>query len=235
MKTIGDALKSAAVQLLGTSPMAFFGNDDVTGSELAVLAQEALDDLVQVRDWSALARAGSATGDGSSVLFDLPNDFGRLPQNARCYLTGGNVGSPILLDYAESIQSPLDIAVNPGYYSYPVWGLYGNQLGVAPIIAVGQSVKYTYISNAAVISVGAAVDSFKSDTDTCLLPIRLVSLSVIWRWRSLKGMDYAEAMRTYELALARAIANDKGRQTIPLDTQRWGGLAVGMPYPGVLG
>ena len=75
---------------------------------------------------------------------------------------------------------------------------------------------------------------FTLDTDGIALPERLLTLGLIWRWRSQKRMEYSEDMANFEIAKAEEITNDKGRRPIIVGAQR---MPVGgeLAYPGVLG
>ena len=67
-----------------------------------------------------------------------------------------------------------------------------------------------------------------------MLPERLLTLGLIWRWRAQKRQEYAEDLRNYEIALSEEIGRDKGSQIIAVGAARWPGR-VGTSYPGPLG
>jgi hypothetical protein len=114
----------------------------------------------------------------------------------------------------------------PGY-----WIVLGGELQVMPAPSSGVVHSYYYISRNCVSGSQAA---FTADTDTFLLPERLLTLSIIWRWRASKRLEYAEDMRNFEIAFGEETATDKGsriliagRQRVPYNVQT--------AYPGPLG
>ena len=42
----------------------------------------------------------------------------------------------------------------------------------------------------------------------------MLELGLVWRFKQAKGLDYGEDMRTYGVALADAIASDRGGRRI---------------------
>ena len=61
-----------------------------------------------------------------------------------------------------------------------------------------------------------AKETFSQDNDTFALPERLLTLGLIWRYRSQKGLDYSEDLATYGNALAQEQNNDKGARVMRL-------------------
>jgi hypothetical protein len=78
----------------------------------------------------------------------------------------------------------------------------------------------------------AAVEkaTYNVDTDQAKLDEELVKLGIVWRWKNIKGLDYAEDFRTYEMQVANSIARDGGKRTISMDGSRPPGVpVVGIP------
>jgi hypothetical protein len=80
---------------------------------------------------------------------------------------------------------------------------------------------FPYISKYIVRNVGGtAQETFTADTDTFILPERLLTLGLIWRYRSQKGLEYAEDLATYSKALEQATNDDKGARVLRPDIYR---------------
>jgi hypothetical protein len=95
------------------------------------------------------------------------------------------------------------------------WIIYGNQIHVKPALAAGVTVKYFYQSHHwAQTSALVNVDEFSADTDTFRLNNRLLKLALVYKWREMKGLPYAENMADYQDLLAKLIARDKGSRII---------------------
>lgn len=72
---------------------------------------------------------------------------------------------------------------------------------------------YTYQSRYAVLDTNGTTtkELFVADTDTTLLPSRIVRAGLEWRWKRIKRMPYAEELRMYEDMLQ----NEANRAPLP--------------------
>jgi hypothetical protein len=113
------------------------------------------------------------------------------------------------------------------------WMLLSGQIHIFPAMGASDSAKFYYITNLIVDPVtGANKTAFTIDTDVFLLPERLLTLSLIYRWRHIKGYDYVEDMQNFEIALAQAIARDKGSRILAIGEPR---MPAGDPvFPGTI-
>jgi hypothetical protein len=61
-----------------------------------------------------------------------------------------------------------------------------------------------------------------------------LTLSIIWRWRASKRLEYAEDLKNFEIAMSEETARDKGSRILVVGAQRTPyGLRIA--YPGQLG
>jgi len=91
----------------------------------------------------------------------------------------------------------------------------GQAILLMPVPSAGDTYAYEYVSVDCVQSGGGTPKAeFTADDDAALLPERLVKLGVVWRWKSSKGLDYAEDFRTYEIEVVEALARDGARMTL---------------------
>lgn len=73
----------------------------------------------------------------------------------------------------------------------------------------GHEMAFTYHSSWSVKDQsGTFKQLFSADTDTCLFPDKLLLAGLAWKWKSEKGLRYAEDFRRYETLKA----NIKGRE-----------------------
>ena len=56
--------------------------------------------------------------------------------------------------------------------------------------------------------------SFATDSDTSLVPERVIMLGVIWRWKAAKGLEYAEDFRTWDQERSRVSGHDVGNKVL---------------------
>lgn len=104
---------------------------------------------------------------------------------------------------------------------YSQWWISGNTLNFYPAPTASQTVVFEWQSkNWCQSSGGAGQSAWAADTDTGILNEAIMTQGIVWRYRASKGLDYAEAFRTYELLVANAIGRDGGRKTLLAGTPR---------------
>jgi hypothetical protein len=99
------------------------------------------------------------------------------------------------------------------------WRVRLDELFVYPVMPAGHILAFEYASNFAVRSAApalAAQASFQSDTDTFLLPDRLMAAWLRWRWKAEKGLAYSEEFRLYETLVAQAASTDNEGRALDL-------------------
>lgn len=95
------------------------------------------------------------------------------------------------------------------------WRQRGDDVLIAPTPAAGQTYAFEYVSTKWCQSSGGTEQtSWLADTDTGLLSEHIMTLGVIWRFLSAKGFDYAETLRSYEIAVTEAASRDGGKRTL---------------------
>jgi len=85
----------------------------------------------------------------------------------------------------------------------------GEDLLFYPSPTAGQTIAYEYSSKAwAETAAGADLQAMTADTDVAKLDENLIVLGVVWRFLQAKGLDYAEAFRTYQIQVQKAMSRD---------------------------
>lgn len=217
--TILSACQSAAIRLVGRKPTTIFSSQKPFELELSDLVQEAAVDIAKAFDWQALLVLAEHQGDGATVAFDFPAGYDRMPVK-------GNIHSATWQqsgyrpardrDHWINLQTYLS-AGTPGF-----WIVLDNQMQIYPPMGPSEKAKYYFITSE--IAKSASGDGKKvitADDDVFKLDERLLTLSLIWRWKEQKGLEYSEAMANYERALAQIGGTDKGKRI----------LSVGSPRP----
>lgn len=231
--TVLAAAQEAGTLLLGRAPNSLFSTDQF-GRELGTLANTAAIAIMQYYEWQKLKVLKSYPGNGVAIAFDLPVDFDRMLKTGNVHsLTFKNANYRQVRDEDEWLYlQDTNISGTPG-----AWILLGGQIQIFPPMATGETARHYYISkNIVAMSDGAAGSKpkFTLDNDAFVLPERLLTLALMWRWRSLKRMEYSEDMTNYEIALAEEVAKDKGRRVLVVGQQR-APAAADIAYPGRLG
>lgn len=207
-----NACQDAIARLVARRPSSVFASDDEICVEIASLANEAAIDIVKAHDWQVLTVLHTINGDGVTADWPLPGGYDRMALGS-----GIHSGSWAWRRYENSAslddwlglqaQAP---ALPPGY-----WNILADRLHFLPIIPAGEVARFYYVTrNFARSSGGAPKALFDRDDDVFTLDDRLLTLALIWRWKSMKGMDYQEDIRNYDIALSQEMARDKGSRTI---------------------
>jgi len=225
--TLLSSCQSAALRLLGRKPSSIFSSSNTFEMELADLATETAVAIAKEYEWQKLKMLATLAGDGSTTAFDLPTDYDRMVKD-------GNVHSSLYQTAFFSRVDSLDdwiligdllATASPGN-----WIVLGGQMNIKPAMPSNETARFYYISR----NITATSPAFTSDSDEFVLPERLLTLGLIWRWRAQKRMEYAEDMTNYELALSQEIARDRGARILSVGKRR-SRASVTMAYPGILG
>ena len=224
-----SACQTAIARLVARRPSSVFASDDEICVEIASLANEAATDIMKAHDWQALTRLSTFTGNGVTESWPFPADYDRM-------VSGTDIHSKTFVwmryEGAGGLDRWLDLkslapAIPPGY-----WVILNNAVSFVPVISSGDEARFYYVSNQwAASSTGTAKALFDRDDDKFLLDERLLTLALIWRWKSMKGMDYAEDIKNSDIALSQAMARDKGSRTIRKGGgSRWPNASFAWPW-----
>jgi len=94
----------------------------------------------------------------------------------------------------------------------------GGNFLFSPTPAAGYQVYFEYISKNSVLSSGGSEKQyFTADDDTWKLDEKMIELGLIWRFKSSKGLDYAQEKQTYDDHIAAQIAQEQPAGVISLD------------------
>jgi hypothetical protein len=205
-------LVSRAMVLCGQdAPAQVIGNADQMVTEFKTLSLIEGEELAEY-DWRNLKVATQFTGDGTTTLFDLPADFARLMPGERMWTDGNPVRSLTRVTDDEMLAAKVSL-VDP---IYPYWRLIGSQVEFYPAIETGTVVKTEYRRDNWITDVDGLTykAEWTVDTDVAIVPERLISLGVVWRWKRMKGFDYADDKNDYQASVAREIGMDDPKPTL---------------------
>jgi hypothetical protein len=207
-----SALQSAALRLTGQKPSAFFNANSQLERELCDLINEVAQDVAKYQDWQALVRIGTVSGDGTTSEFPLPTDYDRMLVNTDVAdLSSWFWGFGAYTDITAFLfDEARDFNAWPGG-----WIIYADRLRFSPVPSDTQTATFPYITKnwarSAALTDGPA---FTADDDTFLLPERLLTLGLVWRWRADKGLDASGDQEAFIKALDEYGAKDKGPRVI---------------------
>lgn len=201
------------------APQQVIGSTDPNTRLLLRLAQQEGRELARRHDWQALKVDYTFASTASEQQPAFPADFDRLLPQGELWDRTANLRylGPVD-DMTWGRLKGMAIAVGvPGY-----WRLLGGRLYLLPAPPAGHTLALPYMSaNWVRPQTGADKDSFTLDTDTALIPERLIALGIVWRFKRAKGLDYADDMATYEREVERAAARDRGLSPLILSKPRY--------------
>lgn len=197
-------------------PTVVTSSTDATYTQFVYLAQFEGDELMRKHKWREQKVAADFTGDGTTTTWALPEDFDRFTTEQR------RESSVLLgLDGPVSDDEFLDAQVRGWNPTIPYFRLFNGNIETVPAVADGQMIRFEYISSYWITDSGGTLKArFTADSDLSLLPDRLVTLGLVWRWKRAKGLDYAEEFRTYQMEKLQQARVDGGTPRLRMSEGR---------------
>jgi hypothetical protein len=193
-------------------PSSALANTDPTVQQFVTHSLIEGESLARDYDWKELLVEATLTGNGTDTNFDLPSDWDRWASGNVFFKTNDTVEN-----YQRVTQEQMTYlkasTIEP---TWPVWRHIGSQIEFFPAIPNGDVLRCEYISSHWVIN--SDLDTrrlaWASDTDLALVPERLLSLGITWRWRKASGLQYADDLQIYQNEVSKMIGNDAGRDSL---------------------
>jgi hypothetical protein len=216
------AIVRGAAGLVGVNqPTTATGSTDLQINQLLALANVEGQELAARFDWQVLTLEKTFTSvatesqgkiNGTIVSSALGFDH-ILNDTVWNRSTKIGPGGPLSATSWQAIKSTT--------YAGP-WAQYrirGGELLLIPAPAAGQTLAFEYKSVNWVSNVtnDATRASFTADDDYPLLDSRLIKLGLIWRWKSAKGLEYAQDFQNYENAVLDAMTRDTPHVSVNLN------------------
>lgn len=192
-------VQGAARELPVTVPTSVIGSTETNTLTLLQLAQKEVLELMRQYDWQALLAEASFTtvaAETQTTLAVTASDLFRICNDTMWDRT-----------QSRKVLGPLDTEqwnrkkANAAQASASSWfRVRGNAILFYPNPPAGNSVYFEYMRNTPVLDVDGSTrkTAWAADTDTCILNEEVVRLGIVWRFLQGRGLDYAEAFRTYE-------------------------------------
>ena len=206
-------VQDAAVLVGLESPTSVVSNSDATVAQLKALAQQEGDELSRFYDWRNLKVSSTITGDGTTESWDLPCDWDRQVAGDDLWLSTAPF---IPLQGPVSDQDWLGFKAAPTRPIRPIWRYFGATIQIWPVLSASQTVNLEYRSSYWISSSDGATirNRWSADSDVALVPERVMTYGLIWRWKRMKGLDYSEEFATYQVERMKAARNDGGYRTL---------------------
>lgn len=226
MASVLDITGKACAYLGIEAPEALAASTDRTAVELAAVVQDAAEYIADQHDWQALKVLNTYTGTGAATAFDLPSDFLRMPKDTNIWSSAQETPMTHVLSHDDW----LELEVKSYELVIRAWTIIGDQVAIKPTMPATETAKFYYQSTKIFNDGSSNIAEFTADTDTFRLGDRLLRWGIIWMFKATKGLDYAEDLATFEIVLAKRIAEDKGARTIAVGRGRYP-RGVDIAYP----
>lgn len=227
--TILSTVKNACASIALAQPASLFSSTDREHVELQVLANTCADYIAKDYEWQALKTLATITGNGVATTFALPADYDRMLKDTKLW-SSRYISN---LTHIVSTDKWLELDIRQFSFVIGAWMLAGNQINIKPAPATGELVKYYYMSSKWAQATGGGVTktAFTLDTDDFRLSEELLKLCLIWRWKSMKKLPYAQEQQDYEDAKEKLITADKGARVLRIGSSRLSRGADSIAYP----
>lgn len=226
--TVLTTIQGAAAYLGISIPTFVTGSTEREHVELTEIANEAAQDIAEYHDWQSLKNLARIDGDGVTSSFALPSNYDRMPKKQSLWSTTQE--SP--LTHVQSHDDWLEIDIRDYGIVVGAWTLLGGNVEIKPTPDDGEFIKYYFQSRDIITTTLSDKTKITLDADSFdIFPKseRVLKLAIIWRWRALKGLDYAEDLNNYETALGLAAMRDGGSKMLVSGNARSSGIRTAYP------
>lgn len=210
-----------------------FGSTDQTTRQLLALLEEELIDLGLATKWQELKVEHTFTTQAQA------EQVGAVPDDLAYFLPGTFYNRTT----RRPMVGPIDEQEWQAIQSLPIynrvhlaWRQRGNVFLITPEPAAGEVIAFEYITRATVRDMEGALKRVPTnDNDTPLLDPELIRLGLRWRYLQSKGLDYSEALTTYERRKDQGIARSGGQPKLSVTGRYRPSLRVNIPdgdFPG---
>ena len=185
--------------------------------------------LIKEIAWNELTTVRSFTPVAAQLQIEPPSDYSRLTPETSIWDVGMKRPCVGML----SIDNWLNLLTNTIAGADKYVTLIGGKFNIYPAPAVTDEFSYAYQSKNWVINGSTYKDRFSADDDTPLIDDELLTLELIWSWKSSIGLDYAEDMANASRQKEIVMAANRGPRIINLSDPFQGTLPDNF-WPGVI-
>lgn len=197
-------------------PVGLVASTDPTVTQILAVMQFSGDELAEISDWNNLKTEAQMTGDGVTSTFVIPADFDKWASDGAALFSSITPWTPIngpITDNDMVFLKTLQVAP-----LRPSWRIVGGVIEFFPVLALNEVITGEYRSSYWVLASDFITRKAKvtADDDNVLVPEKLLVRAIIWRWKMLKGLEYAEDFRSYETMKNRMLVNQHGPRIVSM-------------------
>lgn len=208
-------IQTACLRIGILSPNAAVTSQDAQIQQLMALANQEGIALVKRHDWQVLQTEATFT----TAATQLQGAMSTLAPGCK-YVLNDTIWNrtqrrPVVgSKSAQQWQEMVAMSLTSPFSQYRIKG---DSLYFYPVPNAGDTCAFEYVSkNWITLSAGGTGYIFASDADVPLLDEDLIIAGIVWRWKSVKGLEYAEDFLTYERGVVDAMARDTSKEILNL-------------------
>lgn len=209
--TLLTVVQNAMTQVGLTPPSVVYASTDEIVRQMKAFVMVEGRKLLDDHDWRQLLTARTfSCGSAVEQSAEPQSDFLRMANGSQMWNEANDfaIVGPVNADEYNDLLVR-NVSSLPQY-----WRLVGTKLHILRPVS-GNTIRYEYITNKWILQAAVtAGTALSADTDTFRVPENILELGLCWRFKKAKGLDYAEDMRNYELAVAAAKMQDVGGRRI---------------------
>lgn len=232
-------VQNAADEVSVDAPSSVFGNSDPNAATLLRFAQKAGENIAKRHDWSRLTIQHTFTSVATEPQpAAFPSDFDRMNYMSDVWDRTRNLRyiGPTNINDWQYLKNGVVTGAS-GIIGY--WRILGGVLNLFPAPPAGNTIALEYITkswatDANGIPRTSQGGGFEADADLALIPERLITMEVIWRFKRRAGLSYSEEMSDAERALELDASRDQGLGVVAVGGSGWDTAAAARTWPGVI-
>jgi len=202
-------------------PNSAVGTTDLQILQIVAILNEEGIELASRYPWQALLRVGNYTTVATEIQGEVETIAPGLDYIINDTIWNRSLRRPVFGPKTpQTWEQQKAFAINGPWSNYRIQN--GN-LSMYPVPTAGEECYFEYITTYwATDDTGVTGKSeFTQDTDLPVLSDELITLGAIWRWKNIKGLDYAEDFAKYERRLADMSARDGGKDWLSLTNTKY--------------
>jgi hypothetical protein len=214
MATILSIVQDAADIVGFPRPTILAASNNPIERQLRAIMNETGQYIANAHEWTKLLKIATittvASEDQGTLDSLMPNFAWEVYETFWNYNQLRPLGAPSSSQHWQALKA---FNVAGPYYD---WRIRDGKLYLYPAPPAGEELTIEYVSKAWLRNAAgsATYDAITADTDVPLLDERLLKLEFMWRYKSTKGLPYAEEKLAADEHLNRTIARDGGMVTL---------------------
>lgn len=205
MTLVTEILDRAARQCSIAAPSSWLTASSVTMLEIKDFLDQTISDIQDRMELvGPLSKQLEIVGTGAEN-YALPSDMIRLQRSEYAVYERQRTRRaciPVSTDGEWEYLKELGTA--GAYRFYRLFGYQGAwQVGFQRPLEAGVAAVVSYVSSAWIVNGATQKAELTDPSDASMLPRRLLETGIVMRFRQRKGLDYGDALRDYEMQMAR--------------------------------